>query len=82
MTTPPKTTVLEYAIDQLKKHGIVVALLALAVYWLVNRQDKLEAKIDNCNAELTRFLDEDRARMIKVIESNTQVIQRIENKIN
>ena len=74
--TTSKTPIFDYVFDQLKKHGLVFLFLAGAVWWLVDRQDKLEAKIENCNSELIRILEEDRARMIHVIESNYRNVIR------
>jgi hypothetical protein len=80
-TVSVKSPASDYILDQLKKHGLLFVFLAGAVWWLMDRQDKLEAKIENCNSELIRILEEDRTTMVQVIESNTKAIQRIEAKI-
>jgi hypothetical protein len=74
MTT---VTVQEFIVDQLKKHGLPMLLLAAAVFYLHGRQEMLEKKVENCQGELIRIYQDDRKKLIEVVRANTSAIEKL-----
>lgn len=69
------TNVYSYFAEQLKDKGFHVLLLVIAVYFLYNRQNDLEVKIDACNESKFELLENMNNRMVEVIERNTIALQ-------
>lgn len=67
--------IVQYFMDQLKDKGFHVLLLVLAVYFLYDRQNDLEDKIDACNESKFELLENMNQKMIEVIERNTIALE-------
>ena len=72
---------------QIVKQGFSVTLLLIACYVFNARVEKVEAKNEQLQSELTAYLKHDRIGSeqvlqmgIKVINENTKVLERIEKR--
>jgi hypothetical protein len=72
-----KQTIFNYLIEQAKAHGLVFLMLLGAIYWLNDKVDAANEKSDVCSEKQIQYLQEDRAKMISVIENNTAVMQEM-----
>ena len=75
------TEIYKYSLDQLKKHGLPMIMLAIAVLYFHNRQVALEAKIESCNDEIIEIYKEREERIIAVIQANTMAWERVALKL-
>lgn len=73
-----------FIIEQLKKHGVLFLMLLAAVYFINDKWTETQVELKSeqlryekrVDAEL-QYLKDDRTEMIKVIENNTKVMERV-----
>ena len=70
LQTPIPQTIWERFGDQ----AFTIIILGLAVYFLWQRLKEVESKMD-------KYVDEDRGKMMDVIEKNTKAFERLETKL-
>jgi hypothetical protein len=70
-------TIYNYLLEQAKRHGLAFIMLIGAVYWLNEKVDAANAKSDAYIEKQILYLQEDRTKMLIVIENNTAVMQQV-----
>jgi len=69
-------TIIQIITEQIRQNGISLVLVCLAVWYLHGRQEMLETKVDDCNAEVIRILTEDRVDLKNVIQEHTKIMNK------
>lgn len=78
----PYRELMDYTIDQVKKHGLPMLMLMLAVWYIERRSAEMEHRLYDCNAHITEIYKEMNVKMMQVIESNTHAIQEVRKEID
>lgn len=68
-----------------KKQGFSISLLCLVTWYFYNKTEDLETKIDDCNGynkEITTQAVEQWTLGSRIIEKNTEVLKRVERKLD
>ena len=80
--------VIEWFIQQIMKQGFSIALMAVVSYYLYNELNVVKADLKKAQAEIVKYLNEDRIILVKlseemgsIIEQNTKILQLIFNKL-
>jgi hypothetical protein len=63
-----------------KSQGLPFILLCVAVWWFNNKVEQLEKKQDICSQQLIEIYENDHKQMIKIIERNTETINKFLNE--
>ena len=73
-----------YVTEQLKKHGLLFVLLLSAVYFLNEKWTATQSELKSAQMQYEKrvdselqYLKDNRTEMIKVIENNTKVMERV-----
>ncbi len=74
-------TIYLWVIEQAKRHGFSFVLLMVAVYYLNNKVDNMSKKYDDAMDSRIKYLTEDREQMLKVIQNNTTMMEKLVDKI-
>jgi hypothetical protein len=68
--------------DQLKLHGLPVALLAFGLWYFQQDNQKLNHKLQECHNEIIRLYREDREQTKDLIINHTQALKELTTSIN
>jgi hypothetical protein len=68
--------------DQLKLHGLPVALLAFGLWYFQQDNQKLNQKLQECHNEIIRLYREDREQTKDLIINHTQALKELTISIN
>lgn len=71
-----------WILEILKKQGVNFLLLALAVWWLNTKLEKVEDEYKQCNSKVIEMYETILIANQKVIERNTTVLLLFEEKSN
>ncbi len=67
---------MEYLLDIGKRYGLPFVLLLLALWWQNSRLDRIETRLQDCEAEKFRIITENNDRSNAVIAQNTIALER------
>lgn len=65
-----------YLMDQVKLHGLNFILLALAVMWFYNQNEKLTAEVKLCNSTMIDMHRSDKIRSETLLLNSTAALQQ------
>lgn len=84
--TDAKIEIFTSIISEIKKQGILIIVMCIAIFYFYRRQEKLEIKIDNNNSEYIKSIKKNNEdyknltiQMIQAIDRNTEALERIED---
>lgn len=77
-----KEILLTWCFEQAKRYGAVFVILGIALYWVTMRLAEMDAKYEKAIHTQIQYLNEDRGKMLKVIENNTLVMEQVVNKLS
>lgn len=66
---------------ELKKAGLSIIILVIAVGWFSIREKRLENKYFECQTDIILSLKEDRAKMMSIIEQNNEILESLKEKL-
>lgn len=67
--------------ERIGDQAFTVVILITIAYHLWQRQKELETKNAQMEEKMTKYLEEDRSRMMEVIENNTRAFERLDHLI-
>lgn len=81
-------TLVTIILEGAKSQGFAVSLLIAAVWYFYNRQERQERQNKEAQADIVKYLREDRAQLVRlvedlgdIVEQNTIVLKAIEKKL-
>jgi phosphoglycerate-specific signal transduction histidine kinase len=78
-----KETILKHVapwiIESVKRQGFSWLLTALAVWFFYNQTQTMQQKIDDCNNTIIEMYQNDRETLIKVLQTNTDALEKLNN---
>ncbi len=69
--------VLEILVNEIKKHGLPLMMMSVAIYFFYNQFNQLRSEIDACNERIIDIYRNDHIEMKDVISKNTAAINSL-----
>lgn len=64
------------ALNVVMRQGLSVTLLALAVWWFNDKNNRLENRVEQCNGTMIQIYSDQNERLLRLIESNTAALDQ------
>lgn len=71
----------DLAYEQLKKQGFNFLLLALAIWYFHDKNEKMNAELDKCNSAILQMYREDRTQAYELVQNNTKALIELRESI-
>ncbi len=73
--------IIEYLYEQARRYGMVITLLACAVWYFHGETREMKAELLRCNSEILEMYREDREQMFELVQNNTRALVELQQSI-